>query len=68
MDAVQVAEKLRESIASLKIEEVKTVTISLGVSEAVATDTPATLFKQLDDKLYHAKEAGKNRVIYSVRG
>ncbi len=42
------------------------VTMSYGVSEWNKTDSIDTLIKSADDKLYYAKNSGKNRVISSL--
>jgi diguanylate cyclase (GGDEF)-like protein len=37
-------------------------TVSIGISEFCYTDTVSTIFNRADKALYHAKEAGGNRV------
>jgi diguanylate cyclase len=39
------------------------VTISVGVAEAVAKDTPESLLKRADSALYQAKQGGRDRTI-----
>ena len=62
----QVAEKLRESIMhnSVKIEGgIISVTVSMGIGEVNSLDKDAyTALKKADDKLYIAKESGRNQV------
>ena len=66
--AVILAERLRESVARHTFrygEEDFQVTISLGVG-SVADDQPLAatqLIRQADEKLYQAKQAGRNRVM-----
>jgi diguanylate cyclase len=43
------------------------VTVSCGVSEFSAGDTPASLLQRADDALYEAKRSGKNRVVVKAR-
>ena len=61
--AIYVAEKLRQSVETLRIDSVAKVTISAGVTEALPTDNSTTLLKRVDDLLYKAKQAGKNCVL-----
>jgi diguanylate cyclase (GGDEF)-like protein len=62
-DNVQIlAEKLRLTIENHHFNEVKNITISLGVSTLKETDTLTELFKRADQGLYYAKEHGKNQV------
>ncbi len=39
------------------------VTLSIGVAEVVAGDTPETLIHRADEALYQAKQEGRNRAI-----
>ncbi|HWA99716.1 MAG TPA: GGDEF domain-containing protein [Pirellulales bacterium] len=49
-----------------KMLEVKSgVTVSGGVAEAIAGDSPELLLERADTALYHAKAAGRNRVSFS---
>lgn len=67
---LQVAERLRESIAGLGVDELGhggTQTISIGV--AVQTDqsfTPEQLIDRADLALYQAKHGGRNRAVVWV--
>jgi len=59
------AERLRQAVASAKPGaglRVVPVTASFGVAQAAAGDTWRTLFKRANEKLYHAKSDGRNRV------
>ncbi|WP_460749659.1 sensor domain-containing diguanylate cyclase [Marinomonas epiphytica] len=65
-DAMQIAERLRESIESEYFETVNHITVSVGVA---CTDgnikgdlnTPDALLKKADKALYEAKHLGRNR-------
>ncbi|MBB2924645.1 diguanylate cyclase [Cellulomonas cellasea] len=43
-------------------------TISLGVAQAVAGDTPESLLRRADDALYRAKSDGRDRVVVAGPG
>jgi len=62
-DAIQVAQKLRKTIAnSLNIIENRSVTVSIGLTEVIETDTKDSIYKRVDNNLYVSKNSGKNRV------
>jgi diguanylate cyclase (GGDEF)-like protein len=44
------------------------VTVSGGVACYAPDDTVATLLSRADAALYHAKEAGRNRVVHAPVG
>ena len=67
--AVQLAERCREAVAALQIPHSgsnadRVVTISVGVCSLVPADdsTYTALVERADRMLYHAKQAGRNRV------
>ncbi len=61
--ASQLAERLRKGIQiSTPYEEIQ-VTASFGVAEFQQTDTLESLVKRADERVYEAKEFGRNRVI-----
>jgi len=61
------AEKVRRIVESTPLryeQQVIPVTVSLGVSQMVAEDaTPEELYKRADERLYEAKQGGRNRVV-----
>jgi len=61
--AVQVAERLRDAVASRRLAgaDGTTLTISVGVSVKQTADTLASLLARADAALYRAKAAGRNR-------
>jgi diguanylate cyclase (GGDEF)-like protein len=70
--AVQVAERLRNTIAEAEIaiegEQSLPVTVSIGVSAYAGTATNiAVLLNQADQLLYEAKRSGRNRVCADER-
>ena len=69
-EALSVANRLRESIASVEVlsdaEDVIKFTVSIGVASSKETRDLGQLIKMSDDALYVAKEKGRNRCeIYS---
>ncbi|MEE3221066.1 MAG: GGDEF domain-containing protein, partial [Planctomycetota bacterium] len=67
-EAASVAEVLREMLDGheypFRGDELH-VTVSIGVAEAVASDTAKDLVVHADECLYRAKEAGRNCVRYA---
>ena len=65
--ATKIAEKIRVSLQEtpLILEDGKPLTIrsSFGVSEITSSDDFSTAIKSADDRLYKAKEQGRNRVV-----
>lgn len=64
-EVMQTAEKLRELVTDISFDEVSEVTISLGVSTYIKGENKKSLLKRVDDALYEAKNAGRNRVVFS---
>ena len=64
--AKAVAERLRETIAALRIPSddgrIVNFTISIGISSSQISDNIDTLIKTADEALYKAKQNGRNRV------
>lgn len=61
--AAEVAERLRQYMETEPYSQVGKVTISLGVTAILSTDTKDSLLKRLDTALYEAKRFGRNRVV-----
>lgn len=62
--ALDIAERVRERIAGQMLEPVGHITLSIGVAFWAANEERMELaFKQADDALYQAKNAGRNRVV-----
>lgn len=61
--AEAMAEKLRNAVARMETPCPTSVTASFGVSEMRPGDTPKTLARRVDEAMYQAKEAGRNRVV-----
>ncbi|MCT4631130.1 MAG: cache domain-containing protein [Firmicutes bacterium] len=63
-DAIEVAENIRKKIENKYIEAISgNVTISCGVAHSMDNEGHE-LFKEADNKLYIAKESGRNRTEY----
>lgn len=68
--AVEIAERCREQIAVQPFASAEgniPVTVSMGAAELLSTDeaiTPTGLLKIADDRLYRAKQSGRNRVCF----
>jgi len=60
--AVNLAEKIRETVAGLGFPEAGPVTVSLGVARFCAGDRADLLLKRVDEALTRAKALGRNRV------
>ena len=62
-EAAGVAEKLRTGFAAIEFRGAGRQTMSLGVTEYVPGEDADDLCIRVDDALYAAKRAGKNRVV-----
>ena len=57
------AERIRQTIENTPIEDIGTITVSIGIAHWPTSDHEiARVFKLADDKLYQAKAEGRNRV------
>jgi diguanylate cyclase (GGDEF)-like protein len=62
-DAMELAEGLRKNVERQDFTEVGKVTISLGVITPPEGMDPRSIFSDVDDALYKAKEGGRNRIV-----
>jgi len=58
--ASKICKSVEENLNTIKNE---TITISGGISEANENDSEDTIFTRVDNLLYNAKRAGKNRIV-----
>jgi diguanylate cyclase (GGDEF)-like protein len=61
--AVKLAETLRIKISESDFKPVDTLTCSFGVVRWNEGENPDQLFHRIDEKLYEAKESGRNKVV-----
>jgi diguanylate cyclase (GGDEF)-like protein len=57
------AEKLRVSIQNAPLLAAETITCSFGVAQFLDSDTVDSFIKHADDRLYQAKNKGRNKVV-----
>ncbi|NRR29646.1 GGDEF domain-containing protein [Oxalobacteraceae bacterium] len=62
IDALKLAEKLREAIATTELPGCSNVTVSLAVAQVGAEEGPADVLERLDSALHRAKRSGRNCV------
>ncbi|MCX6073944.1 MAG: diguanylate cyclase [Campylobacterales bacterium] len=62
-EASILAKRLRKAIENHTFGAVGKVTISLGVTNFLETDTADSFLKRVDEALYAAKTSGKNKVV-----
>ena len=66
-EACSMLEDLREKVQKTKIaagEQQISVTMTFGLTEFFVYDGIDETLKEADDKLYHGKKEGRNRIIY----
>jgi len=61
--ARSMAERLRKAVAHHAFADIESLTVSVGVTSLRQLDTIDVLLKRVDEALYAAKKAGRNRVI-----
>jgi len=61
-DAIKLAEKLRKIIQNHHFEEVKKITVSIGIALFEDGDDKEEKLKEVDNALYKSKQNGRNRV------
>ena len=66
--AGETAERLRQHIMSEPFFHVGKITVSLGVTGIILSDTKDSVLKRVDDALYESKRLGRNRVTTNFPG
>ena len=57
------AEKIRKALNDKMFDTVGKVTASFGVAQKMEGESYLSLYKRVDEALYHAKQVGRNRVV-----
>lgn len=57
-------ERLRQDVASMKIPQVGSITVSIGATMIAPATFDGTLLDYADKALYHSKDTGRNRVTF----
>lgn len=63
-DAAHLAEELRCRLSNMKISNIENVTASFGVTEYKEGDISDSIMSRVDNIMYEAKSAGRNRVCH----
>lgn len=58
-----VCEQIKQSIAQIELESIKSITCSFGVTEFQIGDSIQNVFRRADDAMYQAKSQGKNSIV-----
>lgn len=61
--AVDIAERIRQAISSLRFRYDVTITVSIGIVKSQPGDTTEGILNRADQCMYKAKQSGRNRVI-----
>ncbi|GAW97823.1 MULTISPECIES: GGDEF domain-containing protein [Colwellia] len=64
IDTIQLAEKLRQTVASKTLMPGINITISLGICAVIKGDCANSIAKRVDSLLYQAKTNGKNNIVF----
>ncbi len=62
--AIAAFNRFRETIASYKFPTVGQITVSIGLTHVDSIAMPSTQLDQADKALYHAKDSGRNQVVF----
>ncbi len=65
VNALILAEKIRDRIETSPLKELADVTVSIGISSFRSGETFNSWFTRADEALYHAKDSGRNLAVMS---
>ncbi len=65
VNALVLAEKIRNHIETSDLEELSDVTVSIGISSYRKSEDFREWFNRADNALYHAKDSGRNLAVLS---
>ena len=60
-EAYDIAEKIRINISKMQIIENEKITISMGITQAIANDNPQSIYERVDKLMYQSKRNNKNQ-------
>lgn len=61
-EAVEIAQRIRQTISSLRFQHNVTLTVSIGVEKSRVDDTTEALLDRADQCMYCAKQAGRDQI------
>jgi diguanylate cyclase (GGDEF)-like protein len=59
-----ILQRLATDIRNMKVQDVGTITVSMGVAEFAKDDNFNSIVKRADDALYRAKNSGRDNVVF----
>ena len=60
-EAYDIAEKIRIDVSKMQIIENEEITISMGITQAIANDNPQSIYERVDKLMYQSKRNNKNQ-------
>ena len=60
-EAYDIAEKIRIDVSKMQIIENEKITISMGITQAIANDNPQSIYERVDKLMYQSKRNNKNQ-------
>ena len=60
-EAYDIAEKIRINVSKMQIIENEKITISMGITQAIANDNPQSIYERVDKLMYQSKRNNKNQ-------